>query len=392
MAEELFSDFSLDGDDNILNSLDSETSGAQATETATAPVDDDLTSELQDFKLDETKEELPIADTTTNQPTDDGAGETPQATTEQPTTPTEDNNPPANNEQVTSLYAPLASDLHKQGVLPEEAVAAITEAEDPQEAFYAAMQGQIDAGIESFVTSLPEKFKQQLIAYNQGVDLDVYGQQQAQTLKLESITEDQLKSDTSLQKRIAKSNLLSKGFTEEKANKYIENWESLNELEAEALDAHKEELARSKANEEALVQQAEQQRQLAEQQRVQTINNMQKTIEDTEEIIPGKRLNKISREKILNSMTQIVGKDQNGNPMNAVMATRAKNPIDFEMKLHYLHSLGVFDGKWDDIVKTAKTKAVSELDTKLKEVYNFHGKSAGNATVQKDGDSVLDIL
>ena len=72
-------------------------------------------------------------------------------------------------------------------------------------------------------------------------------------------------------------------------------------------------------------------------------------------------------------MTKVVDKDQYGNPMNEVMATRAKNPIAFEKLLHYYHSIGLF--KMDDkgsptpdfsVIKAgAKTSAIDELSSVL---------------------------
>lgn len=396
MADEnLFQEFSLDEDDQFLNSLDIVESGTTQTVEETPPAADTLNSELQDFDLEGKEDLQPVVNNkeTTTQPNTEAATtstENVETTTEQSTT-TEGQNPPATQEE-SSLYAPLASALFEQGVLPEDAVEKVKTAENPQEALFEAMQGQVDAGIESFVTSLPDKFKEQLLAHQKGVDLDTYSQAQAQRLKLENITEDSLKENVSLQKEIAKANLLRKGFSEEKATKYIDNWESLNELESEAADAFIEEKALAKKAEEQLVINAENARIHAEKARQDTIANLTQTLEDTTEIIPGKKLNKISREKVLNSMTQIVGRDQNGNPVNAVMQTRSKDPIKFEQTLHYLHSLGVFEGDWSSLVKTAKTNAINDLDTKMKEVYNFQGKQAGPSTTKEEGGSVLDAL
>jgi len=189
------------------------------------------------------------------------------------------------------------------------------------------------------------------------------------------------------------ANLTAKGFSEAKASKYIDNLESLNELEAESADALGEEVAKATANQKLLVAEAESQRVAADEATRATIAQMNKTIEETKEIIPGKALNKTSRDKISNSMTQIVGKDAYGNNMNAVQATRAKNPIDFEMKLHYLNSLGVFEGDFSSLVKSAKTKAISALDKKLQDVYTFEGnRNVAPGASEKEGASILDLI
>jgi hypothetical protein len=398
MSTELFQEFSLDGDDNLLNSLDNDAGAGAPATTATpdTPPSDELSSELMDFDLDGTAgEELPIANagkTTTTTQDNTQSDAAPEATVNTDTTNKEDEKSPVQNE-VTSLYAPLASDLHEQGFLPNTDLKTILESDDPKEALFAAMGGEIDKGIESFVTSLPTEFKEQLLAHQQGVDISTYQSAQKETLELSSITNEKLSSDVNLQKKIMKANLTGKGFSEEKANKYIDNLESLNELEAESTDALSEEVAKAEEHQKNLIKEAEAQRQAAIEAQNATIAQMNKTLEETKEIIPGKALNKISREKILNSMTQIVGKDNNGNNLNAVQATRAKNPIDFEMKLHYLNSLGVFDGDWSSITKTAKTQAISSLDKKLQDVYSFEGnKNVKPGAPEEKGSSILDLF
>jgi len=252
------------------------------------------------------------------------------------------------------------------------------------------MEKEIDKGVSSFVESLPEQFKEQLLAYNQGVDLETYQKLQKDSLEYENITTDKLNEDVNLQKKVVREDLLSRGFSESKAEKYITNLESLNELSVEAeeaLEAGKERKAKAKAT---ALEEAQRSRELAEKQRQQTVNQISETLETTEEIIPGKSLNKISRDKVFKSMTTIVGNDENGNPMNAVMQTRSKDPLKFETTLHYLHSLGVFEGNWNDIIKTAKTRAVTELDNKLKESRSLTGRAPSLSN--KSEGSILDSL
>jgi len=89
-------------------------------------------------------------------------------------------------------------------------------------------------------------------------------------------------------------------------------------------------------------------------------------------------------------MTTIVGNDKQGNAMNSVMATREKDPIKFETTLHYLHSLGIFNGDWSSVIKTAKTKAVTDLEQTLRTARVSSGLSP-KLTGNNEG-SVLDSL
>jgi hypothetical protein len=396
--DNLFEEFSLDDDMSILNSVeDSGTQSTQEQPATTETASGDLDNELQDFSLDFEKETIPVKQSdepqteesgTTTAETTAETEQTEAASTENTdTTPTEES--PA-TEEDSSLYTPLASALHEQGVLPNFDIEKFQEEGGDFEAIAKAMEREIDEGVNSFVDSLPAQFKEQLLAYHQGVDLATYQKLQKDSLEYENISTDKLSEDVNLQKKVVKEDLLSKGFSEAKANKYIDNLESLNELEGEAgeaLEAGKQRRADAKAK---AVEEAKQRQKLAEEQRQQTVNQISETLENTKEIIPGKSLNKISRDKVFKSMTTIVGNDANGNPMNAVMQTRAKDPLKFETTLHYLHSLGVFEGNWNDIVKTAKTKAVTELDKKLQDARNLTGRAPSLSN--KSEGSILDSL
>jgi len=96
---------------------------------------------------------------------------------------------------------------------------------------------------------------------------------------------------------------------------------------------------------------------------------MKQLVETTPEIIPGIKLTKPTREKIVKSMTDPVANDAQGNPMNAVMATKNKNPEAFEMMVHYFHGLGLFNidenghmkPDFSKITKTAKNEATDSM-------------------------------
>jgi hypothetical protein len=96
---------------------------------------------------------------------------------------------------------------------------------------------------------------------------------------------------------------------------------------------------------------------------------MKRVVETTPEIIPGIKLTKPTREKIMKSITVPIAKDEAGNPLNPVMVTRGKNPDAFEMMIHYYHSLGLFNiddegnmnPDFSKIAKVQKTKAADEM-------------------------------
>lgn len=389
-SEELFQEFSLDDDSSLLNSLED---GAvapvqnQTTEATTNKSDNSLEEALMDFTLEDSREEIPIKQTT-NEVNETIQESEPFETESTDTTPTNEDTPAS--EVDTSLYAPLASALHEQGLLPNLDVEAFGAEENQQEALFKAVEKEIDTGIDSFVESLPPLFKQQLLAYQQGVDLSTYQKLQKKELEYNNITETSLSNDEKLQKKVIKDDLLNKGFSEDKANKLIENFESLNELESESIDALAIGKTRAKQASEKAIEDAKIRQDNINKQQGEAVKNISSSLESIKEIIPGKVLNKISRDKVFKSMTTIVGNDKQGNAMNSVMATREKNPVKFETTLHYLHSLGIFNGDWSSVIKTAKTKAVSDLEQTLRDARVSSGLSP-KLTGSNEG-SVLDSL
>ncbi len=111
------------------------------------------------------------------------------------------------------------------------------------------------------------------------------------------------------------------------------------------------------------------------------------------EVVPGLDLTESFKEDIYKSMTTAVAKDPQGNPINSVQVTRAKNPIDFEFKLNLYHKLGLFEEKPDfsKIMKVADTKSATGLKALLKEGNDFidGGKSK---KVKEDDDLGLSIF
>ena len=389
-SEELFQEFNLDDDSSLLNSLTDGVAAPvenQKTETTTNKSDNSLEEALMDFTLEDSREEIPIKQTTNE--INETTQESESIATELPdTTPTNEDTPAS--EVDTSLYAPLASALHEQGLLPNLDVEAFGAEENQQEALFKAVEKEIDTGIDSFVESLPPLFKQQLLAYQQGVDLSTYQKLQKKELEYDAITETSLSNDEKLQKKVIKDDLLNKGFSEDKANKLIENFESLNELESESIDALAIGKTRAKKASEKAIEDAKIRQDDINKQQGEAVKNISSSLESIKEIIPGKTLNKISRDKVFKSMTTIVGNDKQGNAMNSVMATREKDPIKFETTLHYLHSLGIFNGDWSSVIKTAKTKAVTDLEQTLRTARVSSGLSP-KLTGSNEG-SVLDSL
>lgn len=158
---------------------------------------------------------------------------------------------------------------------------------------------------------------------------------------------------------------LTTKFSDAKIKKEVENKVALGEdIEAakEALPEIKEYFKQAGEEEKKRI---EQQRLDAEKEASQRLEEFNKQIEAIQEIVPGVKVNKPTKDRWKNMITKPV-KEVNGVKLNSVWAKRSDNPNEFDIKLAALIDYGVFDGKWDKIIKSSKSKATEEIENAIK--------------------------
>lgn len=288
------------------------------------------------------------------------------------------------------LFKAFGSTLVEKGVFSEEL---FKDFDGTIDGLVSAVDKEIMYGVESYKESLPPVLKDLIDNYEEGVPLEDLIATKSREIAYNNITEDKLEEDTNLQKEIVRQYLESTGLKENKIKKLIETYEDTDELFNEAKDALGEIKDILKKEEEYIKREQEKERKIAEQRTKELLNTVETTINKTEEIVPGIKLNDKIRKEIYSSMTQPTGRDTEGNPINKVMEIRAKDPIKFEMTLHYLASLGVFEGKWDKIISTAKTSSVKELEKLIKSNDNkFSGSGKASIPASKGSADLLSAI
>jgi hypothetical protein len=278
----------------------------------------------------------------------------------------------------SSPYLAFAKDQAKEGVFldfSDEQWAVLVERNEGSESaalreLSAISQSEmIKSGIERYKDSLTPEEKALYEAKEKGIPVDQYGIAKHNYDKWSKVDKDTLKENVKLQEDVVTEVLTLRGFSQEEIKEEIEGYKALENLEAKAEkalplipDVYKKRI-------ESLETKAAAEEQSRKDKIAQRVSKMKKMVDTVPEIIPGIKLTKPTREKILSSMTTPIARDAQGNPLNPVMATRAKNPEAFEMMIHYYHGLGLFDIEDDgslkpDFSKIAnieKTKATDEL-------------------------------
>ena len=306
---------------------------------------------------------------------------------------------------VTATTGDLGDEEPEKILTPRESEETPSDiSDDKKEAFYKAMfKEMIDEGViatpeseeelEGSLDKLKELMKGTLEKSFQGMTdqwknnfsgakkkfLEIEGSfteadqaiQVAQELEFfDSIKEESIREDESLQKNIYYRYLKSKNFSDADAAEQLEDAEAMGKLEDKAIKA----IPQLKKNAQAYVQNAKEAKDAEEQkwqkQRDDGYNNLMNAIDTKETFIDGLKLNKITKEKLKANITKPVYTDDKGKGYTSLMYKQMRNPVEFEMLINYYDSMGLFDiskqGQFtpniSKIKNIAKTKAVSEID------------------------------
>lgn len=304
---------------------------------------------------------------------------------------------PSKKEQTSSSSLPslkvLANALYEKGVLSELDSSKLENAsEDEAEVIIELIKAEIDKNVTSYRTGLPKTIQDLIENYEDNVPLDRLINLKSTKMRLDSISDEQIKGNVDLQKLVISENYKRLGMSEARIAKRIQQFEDLDQLEEESVDA----LADSKAFMEESIEKeritAKEQTKKFEDERKASLKSLQEDINETAFLVKDIKLSDREKKDLYESMTVPVGKDKNGNPMNKVMVTREKNPVGFEKLLHYYHELGLFNidknGKLNpDISKIkagAKASAMDELTSALRDSHqSSSGKPARDHTIDK---------
>ena len=245
---------------------------------------------------------------------------------------------------------------------------------------------------------LNDQAKQMLDDYRKGVPSEVIRNYNNQRLQLERLQTSQILPDDAdsdeitqqkeqIRKTLIYNSFVASGINPERAKKLTDR--SL-ELGDDIEDASAALNDLKVINEKKM----EEQRQLAESQKSEAQNKVkkiEKQIMETEEILPGMKIPERKRKELFDQMTQPVKVTEQG-PIYAIQELRAKDPVTFDLRLHYLASLGLFNDNPDISVfgRTSNSKSVKKFTDSLE---NQRSSSfGGGATRQQTFGSVDEDL
>ena len=318
-----------------------------------------------------------------------------------PTTKTSD----STSSDDEPLYKVLAEQLKSEGLFDDED---FEEDDDfkfdgTPEAFKSLMERRdFKRGVKIFediVSEMPNKMRKQFQLFMDGLDEDSSLEIGSKAIDYASVTRDELESNTSKAEQLYRELLRTKGFSQEKINKYVERAKDLDELAEEGFEAAQllnQEVQKQIEHKKQEEQYIAQQRQQEAQKRLQALKY---TINQTPEIFKGVPLTDKMREQLYKSMTDTVAYDENKQPLNKVAALSRRNPEAFRMQLHYLTELGLFntDEKGNlkpdltKIMRLAETKVSRSIDDRLKKAAFKSGSNLSNNLNDKEVDVLTNL-
>jgi len=269
---------------------------------------------------------------------------------------------PSSKDTTSSLFTPIAKLLQEEGIAPNFK---LDEFDGTPEGLIKVIQNEIEVGINAFKeTNLDPRVKWLQDNLEQGVPLEELLAIDKQAVQLDKITEDVLSQDISRQKDIVRQ------FYKETTrfdDSYIDKTISRLEATDDLLDESKTMLEGLKGiNQQRQIQMAEQAKLQAEnvkKQQEETLKTFKTTLDKTDEIISGVKINSMMRDKIYKTMTTPVAIDENtGMPLNKITKARMEDPIGFEIKLAYLYEATDGFKDWSVFGTAGKKKAFQEFE------------------------------
>lgn len=248
--------------------------------------------------------------------------------------PSSKQSPHKDKSSTSSPLTPYAKLLVDEGILPN---LDLTKFDGTAEGLKDAMVTEIVGAVESYKEMLPDRIKHLINNYEEGVPFDRLLELDKSELEISGIDEDKIKNDVSLQKQLIR-NYLTKTtkFSEAKINRTIEDYEDRDELKEESLNSFSELKNIINEDKEAeKIKAAKDADNLAKSRKAE-LEKLEQTIQTADEIIPGMKVSKKTKDIVLQSLTTPVGYDKSGNPVNRIVAKRMEDPMAFEIKLHYL--------------------------------------------------------
>jgi hypothetical protein len=184
-----------------------------------------------------------------------------------------------------------------------------------------------------------------------------------------NFSEEEITSKDDVKRKIAEAYFKNKGFEGKKLDKFITNSIDLDEP-SDFIEMQEELSKVDKQKKEEFIKKNKEKEEIIAKQKQEFNSKLEENTFNTNEFIPGKKIDKKIKEKVFENIPQVLSK------VNKDLSKYA--PI-----LAYLDHYGILDGKFDKIMKDVETKQTTKLGEILKSTTL---KSRGNSNNNYEED------
>lgn len=266
-----------------------------------------------------------------------------------------------NESPKTKFYSSAVKALKEDGILPDLDDDFVNSVKTPED-FAAAIEKQIEARLD-------EKQKRINAAIESGVDFDEVRQYESVIERLNSITEDSLSEDTTesedLRRRVIYQDFINRGFKPERAKKEVEkSFNAGTDIDDAklALEENKE-FYKEKYND--LLENAKEQKKKLEKEAKEAAQRFSKKILETEEPFSGIKIDKATRQKVLENSSVPRHKGSDGSLKTEIQKYFESDPEEAQYKLGVLFTMT--DG-FKNLDKLINKKVAVEKKSKIREL------------------------
>lgn len=295
--------------------------------------------------------------------------------------------PSSQETKDSSPFTPFAKLLVEEGATPN---LNLEDFDGTPQGLVKAIHNEIEQNVNMYKEGLDPRVKWLQDNVDEGVAFEELLAIDKQRTTLNSIDADTLATNDSIQKQIVKEYLKeTTKFSDELINKQIERLEATNDLADEAKGYYEELKQINTVKEQQAVESAKEQQQAFQQQQQKVLDDFKETLEKTEEIIPGIKLNKLVKDQIFKTLTTPVTQDPNtGAPINAIAKARLEDPINFEKNLAYvwLSTKGFKD--FSTLGAAGKKSAMKEFEESVRKGENSFSSTKSNI---RESDSIKEL-
>lgn len=262
-----------------------------------------------------------------------------------------------------NFYSSIANACKEEGIFPdldEDSLKSIKDADD----FKEAMSKQVKA-------LLDEKQRQISEALEYGVEPDEVRKYQNAIEYLDGITEEVLSDEgekgAALRRQLIYNDYLNRGFSEDRAKKYTQRSFDQGTDVDDALDAKTSNKEFYSSQYQKVVEEAKESASAAAMQEKQKAESIKKAILETEEPFEGLKLDKVTRQRVFETISKPVYKDADGNMYTALQKAQQEDETGFIQKLGYIFTLTDGFKNLDGLVKSKVQKETKKGFQKIEQ-------------------------